>query len=95
MSVSLVGRAKKKGGRRKKRIDSDSDNELMDVDEPAPGVVTTVAWQTVDAYIAAMVDLWETQKRALVTANSHPRKGPVAEIMTTLRRNVAAKKRAE
>ena len=50
--------------------------------------MSTVAWQTVNAYITAKVDLWETQKRALVNAHSHPHEGPVAEIMTMLWRNV-------
>ena len=66
LTECVVGRAKKKGGRRKR---VQSDDERMDQDEPAAGVVTTFAWQTADAYIAAMVDLWETQKRALVNVH--------------------------
>lgn len=92
LTEEVVGRAKKKGGR--KRVRDASDDEEME-DEAAPGIITTVSWQTVDAYIAAMVDLWETQKRSNVNSNPHPREGPVAEIMKTLRRQTASKKRTE
>ncbi|KAK4700175.1 hypothetical protein P7C70_g6078, partial [Phenoliferia sp. Uapishka_3] len=89
----VVGREKKKGGRRKKEVVREANSD--DEEAPAPGVKQTVSWQTVDAYVAAMVNLWEDQKRAGVNSHAHPRGGAVEEIMGTMRRSVAAKKRIE
>lgn len=55
----VVGRAKEKGGRRKKDAPADND------DETSGAPVQTVAWQTVDQYVAAMVNLYETMRRGV------------------------------
>ena len=85
----VVGRAKKKGGRSKKDAPADDD------DETGGAPAQTVAWQTVDQYIATIVNLYEDQRRAGVDSHAHPRGGGVEEIMATMRRGVAQKKGLE
>ena len=89
LKTQVVGRAKKKGGRRKKDAPADDD----DAASGAPQ--RTIAWQTVAQYVAAMVSLYEDQRRAGVNSHGHPRGGALEEIMATMKCGVAEKKRVE
>ena len=86
----VVGRPKRHGGRKstkEARNDADGEGEVA--------VAQPLSSASVNLYIAAVVKLWDLQKRSKINSYPHPRDGPLKELTKSLNREKTLKRKNE
>lgn len=88
----VIGRSKRRGGR---KAATQAANGADREDEVVAGgaVAQPLGSSSINLYIAAVVKLWELQKRKKINAHPHPRDGPLKELTKSLNRAKTIKRK--